>query len=43
MAKTKDGYKKRKFSSVEEAIYQRAKLYEKKNWGTRKTGQDRLD
>lgn len=43
MQKTKDGYKKRQFSSVEESIKYRVNLYVEKNREKRATGQDWLN
>lgn len=40
MQKTKNGYIKRKFSSVEESIKYRVDLYANKKWWKRETGQD---
>ena len=40
MQKTKNGYIKRKFSSVEESIKYRVDLYTNKKWWKRETGQD---
>lgn len=43
MQKTKDGYRKMRFSSVEESIEYRVNLYAKKNRRKRATWQDRLN
>lgn len=43
MQKTKNGYIKRKFSSVEEGIKYRINLYVENDWEKRETGQDWLN
>ena len=43
MQKTKNGYIKKKFSSVEESIKYRVNLYSEKEWYKRTTSQARLD